>query len=68
MADTWRSTVVIDLEEYDKKVVSLVNDKNTYKYMKKDFSLALQLRMSSLLLTLMKKEELSQNVYEDLMV
>ena len=65
-ADKGRSTVVMDSEEYDKKILSIVNDENTYKCLKKDPSPTLQLRMNSLLLTLVKKDELPQNLYQHL--
>ena len=42
----------------------MVNDNNTYICIKKDSSPALQSNMNSLLLTLMKKEQLSQNLYQ----
>ena len=56
----------MDLEDYDGKMLSMVNDNNTYKCVKKSPSSALQFRMNSLLLTLMKKEGLSYNLYQRL--
>ena len=65
-ADKGRSTVVIDLEQYDEKMLSIVNDEDTYQCLKKDPSPALQTRMNSFLLTLVKKNELSQMLYQRL--
>ena len=65
-ADKGRSTVVMDLEEYDKKMLSIVNDVNTYNCLKKDPSSTLQSKMNSLLLTQVKKDELPQNLYQRL--
>ena len=63
-ADKGQSTVIMDLEDYDGKMLSMVKNNNTYNCIKKDPSSALQSRMNSLLLTLMKKKEISQNLYQ----
>ena len=53
--DKRRSTVVMDMKEYNEKMLSMVSDDKTYKCIKNDPSHALQSRMNSLLLTLVKK-------------
>ena len=61
-ADKGRATVVMDREDYDGKLHSMLQDTTTYRRIEKDPSLGLERRMNSMLLDLRKKGELSDMV------
>ena len=55
-ADKGRMTVVMDKTDYNDKMDSLVNDKQTYEVLKRDPTPALQRKINNKLLTLKKTD------------
>ena len=53
-ADKWRVTVVMDKTDYNDKMDSLVDDKQTYEVLKRDPTPAMQRKLNNKLLTLKK--------------
>ena len=62
-ADKGHATIILDTRDYDNKILSIIEDQNTYKGLKADPTPALQSRMNAILLSLKKQEKLSPNLY-----
>lgn len=65
-ADKGRAVVVLDRDEYDKKVQALLSDSTTYRIIKRDPTPSLERKMNSTLLSLHRKGELPKQLYEKL--
>ena len=65
-ADKRRVTVVIDKTNYNDKMDSLVNDKQTYEVLKRDPTPALQRKLNNKLLTLKKTDKIDFRRYNRL--
>ena len=63
-ADKGRATVVIDISQYDSKMMHLISDSSTYKVMQKDPTPSLQRKMNGLLLHLKKQQRLQPTEYD----
>ena len=55
--DKGRSTVLVDRDEYDKKLQDMLDDTKVYRIPKKDPSPVLERKMNSSLLDLKRKRE-----------
>ena len=62
-ADKGRVTVVMDKTDYNDKMDSLVNDKQTYEVLKRDPTPALQRKLNNKLLTLKKTDKIDFRRY-----
>ena len=65
-ADKGRVTVVMDKTDYNDKMDSLVNDKQTYEVIKRDPTTALQRKLNNKLLTLKKTDKIDFRRYNRL--
>ena len=65
-ADEGRATVVMDKTDYNGKMDSLVNDKQTYEVLKRDPTPALQRKLNNKLLTLKKTDKVDFRRYNRL--
>ena len=65
-ADKGRVTVVMDKTDYNDKMDSLVNDKQTYEVLKRDPTPALQRKLNNKLLTLKKTDKIDFRRYNRL--
>ena len=65
-ADKGRMTVVMDKTDYNDKMDSLVNDKQTYEVLKRDPTPALQRKLNNKLLTLKKTDKIDFRRYNKL--
>ena len=65
-ADKGRVTVVMDKTDYNDKMDSLVNDKQTYEVLKRDPTPALQRKLNNKLLTLKKTDKIDFRRYSRL--
>ena len=65
-ADKGRATVVLDKIVYDAKVLSLLNDDNTYKKLDKDPTQCMERKLNTLLLQLKKKGAIPNELYNRL--
>ena len=65
-ADKGRVTVVMDKTDYNDKMDSLVNDKQTYEVLKRDPTTALQRKLNNKLLTLKKTDKIDLRRYNRL--
>ena len=65
-ADKGRATVVMDMSQYDSKMVSLLSDESTYKVLKKDPTQSFERKMNGLLLKLKKEQRLPLAQYNAL--
>ena len=65
-ADKERVTVVMDKTDYNDKMDSLVNDKQTYEVVKRDPTPALQPKLNNKLLTLKKTDKIDFRRYNRL--
>ena len=65
-ADKGRVTVVMDKTDYNDKMDSLVNDKQTYEVLKRDTTPALQRKLTNILLTLKKTDKIDFRRYNRL--
>ena len=66
MADKGNVTVVMNSEDYDGKIRSLLADTVTYKRLVKDPTLAQERRMNALLLSLMRSGAIPESLYQRL--
>ena len=65
-ADKGRVTVVMDKTDYNDKMDSLVNDKQTYEVLQRDPTPALQRKLNNKLLTLKKTDKIDFRRYNRL--
>lgn len=65
-ADKGNATVVLDRDEYDKKVERMLDDQLTYEKIKKDPAPSLERRMNAKLLALNRKGSIPDRLYERL--
>ena len=65
-ADKGNTTMVLDRDEYEKKVESMLDDQLTYEKIKKDPAPSLERKMNAKLLTLNRKGSLPDRLYERL--
>ena len=65
-ADKGRTTVVLDKEDYDRKMFGMLNDEKTYKQLDRDPVPFLEGRMNALLLQLKKKGSITPDIYNRL--
>ena len=63
-ADKGNATVVMDREEYDRKMQEMLDDEQTYRRLKKDPAPALERRMNALLLSMNRKGSIPDKLYE----
>ena len=65
-ADKGRTTVVLDKEDYDRKMFGMLNDEKTYKQLDRDPVPSLEGRMNAFLLQLKKKGSITPDIYNRL--
>ena len=65
-ADKGNATVVLDHNEYEKKVERMLDDQLTYEKIKKDLAPSLERRMNAKLLALNRKGSIPDRLYERL--
>ena len=63
-ADKGKATVVIDREDYDKKIKSLLEDTSVYEVLKKDPTQTYKNRMLKFLRKWRREETISQRLYD----
>ncbi len=62
-ADKGRSTVVMDKSDYEKKVMDLLSETNTYRKLPRDPAASLERRMNALLLELKRSGVIPDPLY-----
>src|SRR5690606_30552621 len=65
-SDKGKNTVVMNKSDYTAKCVDLLKDDTTYEQQKTDTTPAIERKMNSILLQLMKQEKLSKQQYNNL--
>ena len=64
--DKGRATVVMDRQDYEQKILLLLEDSHTYKKLAKDPAQCLQRKMNVMLLELKRKGSISEQLYSHL--
>ena len=65
-ADKGRATVVMDKEDYERKVCDLLDDSRTYEVLKRDPTVSFERKMNALLLEYKKRGLIPQRLYDRL--
>ena len=65
-ADKGNSTVILDKTDYDQKMLSLLNDESTYRFLNRDSTKCIERRLNSFIYNLFKSQRISQMQYYQL--